>query len=150
MTSFRAPSQKPPVKTRNSSGRWHYHPRPARVNPRLGRGWGRCDPRPKVFFCDARRTISRIMPKFFITFWASFAQLLVKNLTGSCQVTEIWRRKRYKVRPFFARNGDLLHIRRQYRSRRGFSWSLKVRTDLSDTTTMPFNPIPNYSLRTSQ
>ena len=58
-------------------------------------------PPPVSFFCDAPRTMRRIVLKFWIADGASFAQFLVKkSLTGSCQVTELWRHKRYKVRPF--------------------------------------------------
>ena len=52
------------------------------------------------FFCDAPRTMKRNVLKFSIAYGASVAQLLVKKLTGSCQVTELWRHKWYKVRPF--------------------------------------------------
>ena len=45
--------------------------------------------------------MSRIVLKFCIAYRAFFAQLLVKKkLTGSCQVTELLRHRRYKVRPF--------------------------------------------------
>ena len=62
-------------------------------------GGSRCNP-PWVFFCDARRNMSRIVLKFCITYEAFFTQLLVKKLSASYQVMELWRHKRYKVRPF--------------------------------------------------
>ena len=71
------------------------------------------------FFCDAPRTMRRVVVKFCIAYGASFAQLLVKILTGSCQVTELWRHKWCKVRVFFARNSGRWHIRRRYQ---GFFW----------------------------
>ena len=47
------------------------------INPRPGRGGG-VDATPLLrFFCDAPRTMSRIVLKFCIAYGASFAQLLV-------------------------------------------------------------------------
>ena len=62
---------------------------PAWVDPRPGRA--RVDVPPE-FFCDARRTMSRIVLKFYIAYGASFAACATigeKKLTGSCQVTEL-------------------------------------------------------------
>ena len=69
-------------------------------NLRPGRGAMRPPPPTLSFFCDASRTMRRIVLKFCIAHGASFAQLLVKKLTGSCQVMELGRHNRYKVRPF--------------------------------------------------
>ena len=43
--------------------------------------WPRGSMHPPEVFCDARRTMSRIVLKFYIAYGASFAQLLVKKLT---------------------------------------------------------------------
>ena len=50
-------------------GRWWLNPRPGRG------GWCHL----LRFFCDAPRTMRRIVPKFCIAYGASFAQLLVKQ-----------------------------------------------------------------------
>ena len=47
-------------------------------NPRPGRGWW-MPPAPLRLFCDAPRTMRRIVLKFFIAYGASFAQLLVNK-----------------------------------------------------------------------
>ena len=44
---------------------------------------------PRNCFCDARRPMSRIVLKFCIAYEASCAQLLLKKMTGSYQVTEL-------------------------------------------------------------
>ena len=68
------------------------------LNPRPGRG---VDAPPPPSFFAMHAEMCRIVLKFCIAYGASRAQLLVKKkLTGSCQVTELWRHKRYKVRPF--------------------------------------------------
>ena len=59
------------------------------LNPRPGRGGGSMRPPPPDFFRDVRRAVSRIGLKFCIASRASFAQLLVKKLFGSCQVNEL-------------------------------------------------------------
>ena len=58
------------------------------LNPRPGRGVN-ASATPQ-FFCDECQTISRIVLKFSIASGASFVQLLVKNIFGSCQVTKLW------------------------------------------------------------
>ena len=75
--------------------------------PRPGRGGGVMRPSLRFIFCDARRTMSRIVLQFCIVYGASFAQLLVKKkMTGSCQVTELRRHKRHKVRSFLREKAD--------------------------------------------
>ena len=48
-------------------------------NPRTPRGGVVSTPPPLRFFCDAPRTMRRIVLKFCTAYGASFAQLLVKN-----------------------------------------------------------------------
>ena len=69
------------------------------INPRPGRGGGWCHP-PEVFLrCTPNYEADRaeLLHSLWGILCATFGK---KILTGSCQVTEIWRHKRYKVRPF--------------------------------------------------
>ena len=65
---------------------------------------------PKTFFWNGRRTAGQKALKFCIAHGESFAQLLRKFLTGSCQVAELWRHKRYSLLPIFQRNHVFSHV----------------------------------------
>ena len=66
-----------------------------------GGGWCNLRP-PHEFFWNGHRTAGRIAMKFCIAYLTSFVQRLVKTkLTGSGQVTELWRHKRYSLRSIY-------------------------------------------------
>jgi hypothetical protein len=80
------------------------------LNPRTTRGGGLMQP-PLRFFRDSFWTARRIGMRFGTAYGATFAHISVKkNLTGSGQVTELWRHKRYSLRPTFQWNRVLPQI----------------------------------------
>ena len=74
------------------------------LNPHRHRGGGVTQHPPWVFFWNGRRSAWRITLKFRLTNWAYFAQLSRKILTGSGQVTELWRHTSNNLRKIFHRN----------------------------------------------
>ena len=69
------------------------------VNPRPVRG---VDATPHAFFWAGRHTVWRIALKFSIAYGASFAQILVKKMVWSGQVTKLWSHKRNNLRQDFS------------------------------------------------
>ena len=90
------------------------------VIPRQCRG---VDTTPMSFFWNDHRTAAEIALKFCMAYGATFQQLLVKKMSRSDQVTELWRHMTYSLRPIFKEsvfsatllaaidwNGDIMHV----------------------------------------
>ena len=76
---------------------------------------GSMRPPPPEFFCDARRTMCRIVPKFCIAYRTFFAQLLVKTFDRVMSGYGVMTLQEVQGQAIFARNSGLWHIRRRYR-----------------------------------
>ena len=73
------------------------------LNPRPSRGVDA----PPEFFCDAPRTMRRIVLKFCIAYKASFAQLLVKKMDRVMSGNEAMTSQEVQGQAIFARNSGI-------------------------------------------